>query len=116
MKFNPLIPELTVLDLEKSINFYVEVLGFQIEYRREESKFAFVSFQGSQLMLEERNGGWETAPLDYPFGRGINFQIEVNQLDLIINALTDAKYPIVKASWVSWYRRDDQMLGAASLT
>ncbi len=31
-------------------------------------------------MIQERNGDWETADLSYPFGRGINFQIEVENV------------------------------------
>jgi len=38
MKFNKLIPELSVSGLEKSIRFYTKILGFKMEYKREESK------------------------------------------------------------------------------
>ena len=31
MKFNALIPELSVRDIERSKWFYVEILGFQLE-------------------------------------------------------------------------------------
>lgn len=72
MKFNALIPELMVSDLNKSLKFY-SMLGFKIEYRREESKFALISLQGSQLMIQQNNGVWNTAKLEYPLGRGINF-------------------------------------------
>ena len=43
MKFNALIPELTVTDLERSRAFYVGVLGFRIEYARPENRFLFLS-------------------------------------------------------------------------
>ena len=36
MQFNPLVPELEVLDFQKSIAFYTQVLGFTIEYQRKE--------------------------------------------------------------------------------
>lgn len=111
MEFNRLIPELSVNSLPKSLQFYVDILGFKIEYRREETKFAFVSFQGSQLMLEEQNGHWETGELVYPFGRGINFQMEVEDLDEILKALEKAKYSLWKEPWESWYRQDEQLLG-----
>jgi catechol 2,3-dioxygenase-like lactoylglutathione lyase family enzyme len=32
MEFNKLIPELSVSDIKKSIHFYVNILGFKIEY------------------------------------------------------------------------------------
>ena len=55
MKFNKLIPELSVTNFEKSLEFYTKILGFKIEYKRDESKFAMISFQGSQIMIEEVN-------------------------------------------------------------
>ena len=81
MKFNKLIPELSVTNFEKSLNFYTEIIGFKIEYKRNESKFAMISFQGSQIMIEEKNNHWNTGKLERPFGRGINFQIEVERLN-----------------------------------
>lgn len=111
MKFNSLIPELGVSNLKKSLHFYVETIGFKIEYKRDESKFVFLSYEGNQLMLEEENGTWQTGPLHYPFGRGINFQMEVAKIDPIVKSLTTANYPLMKAPFESWYRKDDQKLG-----
>lgn len=83
MKFNKLIPELSVADLEKSLRFYIEILGFKVEFERVEDKFAFVSYEGSQIMLEQDNGGWMTGEISYPRGRGINFEIETGELDAL---------------------------------
>ena len=47
MRFNALIPEFAVRNIEKSKDFYVRVLGFKVEYERPESKFVFLSKQGS---------------------------------------------------------------------
>ncbi len=55
MKYNHLIPELSVADFNKSLNFYTQILGFKVEYDRLESNFAFLSFQGSQLMIDQGN-------------------------------------------------------------
>ena len=77
MKFNKLIPELVVSNLSKSLGFYVNILGFKVEYSRE--KFVFLSFQGAQIMISENNT-WKTGKLEKPFGRGINFQIEVKDI------------------------------------
>jgi len=81
MEFNKLVPELSVSDFEKSLKFYKK-LGFKVEYSRE--NFAFLSFQGSQLMIES-NGSWKTG--EPPFGRGINFQIEVKDIKPLLEAL-----------------------------
>lgn len=80
MKFNKLIPELSVSNYKKSLEFYAK-LGFKIEYARE--KFALLSLEGSQIMIEEVNTNWNVGELDYPFGRGINFQIEVSNVDAL---------------------------------
>jgi len=61
--FNSLIPELSVKNYDKSIDFYVNILGFKIEYVRENDKFAMISINGSQIMIEEINGYWETGYL-----------------------------------------------------
>ena len=42
MKFNKIIPELSITNLENSLKFY-KTLGFKIEYERPENKFAFLS-------------------------------------------------------------------------
>ena len=61
MRFNALIPELSVTDIEKSKWFYIELLGFKLEYEREDDKFIFVSLEEeTQMMLEEINGHWDT--------------------------------------------------------
>ena len=56
MKFNSLIPELTVKDIERTKTFYTDVLGFTVEYEREEDRFVFLSLEGNQLMFEQENG------------------------------------------------------------
>ena len=35
MKFNPLTPELYVSHFQKSFDFYTKILGFTVEYQRE---------------------------------------------------------------------------------
>jgi len=111
MKFNKLIPELSVSNFEKSLEFYTKILGFKIEYQREESKFAFLSFQGSQIMIEQVNEIWNTGRLEYPFGMGINFQIEVENIEPILNSLKENKYPIFIEPKENWYRQDNKLIG-----
>ena len=91
MNFNKLIPELSVSNYEKSLSFY-KMLGFIVEYTRE--NFAFLSFQGSQLMIEKQNYTWKVGELKKPFGRGVNFQIDVNNVEEIKLILEKNNYPI----------------------
>ena len=111
MNFNKIIPELSVSNFEKSLKFYTEILGFKIEYQREESKFALISFQGSQIMIEEINNNWSTDKLQYPFGRGINLQIEVDKIKPILDSLKKNNYPVFVEPEENWYRKDNQLLG-----
>lgn len=80
MKFNKLIPELSVTNIDKSKEFYL-TLGFKIMYERKEDKFVFLELEGNQLMIEEINDNWNTGELEYPFGRGINISMTVSDID-----------------------------------
>jgi catechol 2,3-dioxygenase-like lactoylglutathione lyase family enzyme len=86
MKFNPLVPELQVSDFDRSLAFYRDVLGFEILYLRVDERFAFLDREGAQLMIEQTvdpERMWNTADLAAPFGRGINFQIRVGDVDAL---------------------------------
>ena len=112
MYWNKIIPELSVSDLENSLKFY-KTIGFKIEYDRPENKFAFISLGEIQFMLQEisDNDKWNVAPLTYPFGNGINFQLEVSNLDEIYNNLKNNNYKITFDIEENWYRQDDKLLG-----
>lgn len=107
MEFNKLVPELSVTNLFESKKFYVDVLGFQIEYERKEDKFMFLSYQGSQIMIEEINNHWSVGTLEKPFGRGINFQIETNEIDAIFQRVKLANMPVYKPIFESIYKAGD---------
>lgn len=106
MRFNKLIPELSVTDIDASKLFYTDVLGFSIEYTREEDKFVFLSCGEAQIMIEQINGHWETGKLEYPFGRGINFQIEIDNLDDLVSRVKSNGIVPFKDPFVSRYECD----------
>ena len=110
--FNRTIPELSVSNLENSLKFY-KTLGFKVEYERPENKFVFLSMREIQFMLQEisDNDKWNLAPLTYPFGNGINFQLEVSSVDLIYSKLKESGYDIAFEIEKNWYRQDDKLLG-----
>ncbi len=109
MNFNELIPELTVTDLKKSLDFY-RALGFTVEYERTEDRFAFLSFQGSQIMVQEGGNTWKTGRLSRPFGRGVNFYISVPSLEPLLRALKARRHPL-SGPEDHWYRKGNVMLG-----
>ena len=82
LEFNKSIPELSVTNLENSLKFY-KTIGFKIEYDRPENKFVFISLGKIQFMLQEisNNDKWNVMELTYPFGNGINFQLEVDNVN-----------------------------------
>lgn len=85
--FAPLVPELDVTSIAASLTFWCDGLGFRVAYQRQQAKFAYLERQGAQVMLCEINGNWQVAPLQRPFGRGINFQISTDDLEPILEAL-----------------------------
>lgn len=114
MKWNQMIPELDVFNLAESLNFYTNIIGFKIVYNREEDKFAFLQFEDVQLMIQEidkENNKWETGKLEYPLGIGINFQIDVTNIDEIYNRLKNSDYKIFVEMEDHWYRKDNILMG-----
>ena len=104
MEFNRCIPELTVRNIEKTKQFYIDLLGFQLEYERTEDRFIFVSFDGAQFMFEElHKDGWNVAEMTYPFGRGINFSIEADDIDALYKKLLSCKYPLYRPLVINKY-------------
>ncbi len=113
LEFNKNIPELSVTNLENSLKFY-KTAGFKLEYNRPENKFAFISLGEIQFMLQEisNNDKWDIAPLTYPLGNGVNFQLEVDNLDEIYDNFKNSNYKIAFDIEENWYRQDDKLLGS----
>jgi catechol 2,3-dioxygenase-like lactoylglutathione lyase family enzyme len=109
MKFNSLKPELYVTDFDKSFSFYKDVLGFKVEYTRENPRFAFLSYNGSQLMLQQEDNDeqWHNGKPEYPFGRGMNLEIDTNEIEKIINSLNSNNYPLKRGIKESVYMEND---------
>lgn len=88
-----LIPEFDVRDLDRSLHFYVGLIGFKVWFERPEERFAYVVLDGVHLMLEEAAGPgrrFRTAPLEPPYGRGVNFQIRVQDASALDGRLRAA--------------------------
>jgi len=107
MNFNALIPELSVSDLAASKRFYLDVLGFTLEYERVENQFAFISYGDAQLMLEQVNGHWQTGALEYPLGRGINLQIATGDVIALRNKLAASGYELFRDIAEVEYRENE---------
>jgi catechol 2,3-dioxygenase-like lactoylglutathione lyase family enzyme len=110
----PIVPELDVADLARSLSFYVDVLGFRVRIERPEERFAYLTRGPVHLMLEQADGPgrrFRTAPLEYPFGRGMNLQIEVPDVDHLHAQALEAGAAIYISLEERWYRRGDEETG-----
>lgn len=111
-----LVPELLVADLVRSQDFYCGVCGFALRFARPEEGFVYLQLGGAQIMLEEvRAEAWVTGPLEPPFGRGINFQIEVDAVAPIAARLDAAGVVPFRALHEAWYREGEVEHGQAQL-
>lgn len=106
--FLPLIPELSVFDLEESKAFYLGVLGFCVEYERPKERFAFLSRGEVQLMIEQiHDEGWNVGELVYPLGRGVNFSLEVDDIGVLYWRVLDHGVIPFRSLRTSEYQTDD---------
>jgi catechol 2,3-dioxygenase-like lactoylglutathione lyase family enzyme len=106
-----LVPELMVSDFARSLDFYVNLIGFVVLYDRPADSFAYLSLNGAELMIEQQTDFWETAKREYPYGRGVNFQIEVPAVEPITTRLHKAGHDLFRSIEDAWYRVDDTYTG-----
>ena len=109
MQFNPLIPELTVSNLEQTKRFYIDILSFRLEYQRPEDRFVFLSLDGNQMMFEQFHAdGWNTGALHYPYGRGVSFQMAVHDVETLYQRVLDAGIIPYRPLRTSRYRENER--------
>ncbi|MDM1395932.1 VOC family protein [Myroides odoratimimus] len=114
IKWAALVPEFVVSDLASSLQFWCDYIGFEVMYDRKEEHFAYLGMGEAQVMLEQYNPAdreWETGVMEKPYGRGINFQIEVNAIIPILKRLQEAKYNVFIDVEERWYRVEDVEFG-----
>ena len=107
-----LIPELDVEHLDASLHFYVNVLGFGVMYERPEDRFAFLERERVHLMLQETAGPgrrFRTAVLEHPYGRGVNFQIQIADVAQLYDTVCVSGCTIVIPLEERWYRMSEQV-------
>lgn len=106
MKFNSLIPEFSVTDINISKEFY-ESIGFKIKYERVRDKFCFLELEENQIMIEQINDNWKTGELKYPFGRGINISMTIKDIEVYYEVLLEKKIKIFKKLEIHKYKVRD---------
>jgi hypothetical protein len=93
------VPEILVTDFQTSLTFN-KLLGFVDMYQRK--NFAYLDYQGAQIMIDQRNGYWETGEMTTPYGRGVNFQFSTSEIDSLIKRLTQANIPLYEGKTENW--------------
>nr|WP_288434176.1 VOC family protein [uncultured Deinococcus sp.] len=104
--FNALVPEFDVFDLPASLDFWCGALGFGVAYAR--PGFAYLEREGAQVMLQAMSGEWDTGPLEYPLGRGLNVEIGVSSLTPIVEALAARGWPLFRPVRERWRLTGDR--------
>ena len=115
-EFEPsLVPELLVTDIDRSIEFWCSICGFELRYSRTEERFAYISLGAAQVMLEQVGVGrnWVTFELEAPLGHGINFQISVPDTDAIVKPLELAGVGLFMEPEIRWYQLTDVEAGVS---
>jgi catechol 2,3-dioxygenase-like lactoylglutathione lyase family enzyme len=103
-----LVPELLVTDLNRSLAFYIDGCGFRLRFARPEDGFAYLALGDAQIMLEQASAdSWITGPLTPPLGRGINFQIEVEDIAGLEDRVVALGTPLFRPPMTEWYRVGD---------
>ncbi|MEZ8283870.1 bleomycin resistance protein [Vibrio splendidus] len=114
--WNPMVPELSVSNFERSLAFYVDVLGFSIRIRRENPDFVYLEQEHVQMMLEQiSDEGWITGELEVPLGRGVNFQIELSDLEPLVKRLQTHKVSLFREMKETWYDIGEKLSGEREL-
>ena len=96
-------------DLDTSLGFYVGVVGFAVVFERRAERFAYLDLEGASVMLQEAAGPgrrFRTALLERPFGRGINLQVAVADVDALHDRLVAAGVDPLVPLEERWYEVD----------
>ena len=82
-----MVPELYVSDFFRSREFYTNVLGFRVLYARHDPEFSYLEQEELQLMLVQGDKGWLGDDLEPPYGRGVNLQMELSNIQPVYERL-----------------------------
>ncbi len=108
------MPELICSNLARSRDFYCGVLGFTVRYARLAERFLYLERDGADLRLEEpvdRARLHPRAGLAHPYGRGVNLEIDVDDVDVLHAALQASGHDLFLPLEERWYERDTDVIG-----
>lgn len=101
-----LMAEMMVDDYPTSLAFWTGPMGFDVAFTRPAQKLACLTrAEGAQIMIYQRDGDWETGPMQPPFGRGMVMQVYVADVDALALAMIAAGvafYVSPREKWRDW--------------
>jgi len=107
-----MVSELHVTDLDASLAFWKDIIGFEIAYQRPEERFVYLEHpEGQQIMLCQRHGRFETGPMQSPSGQGVMFQIYFQDITSILSMLSACDWPIYVGPREVWRKVGDREAG-----
>lgn len=107
-----MVPELSVSDFAKSLNFYCEILGFKVRSQRNNPDFVYLELEQVQIMLEQiHDEAWLTGELNTPLGRGVNFQIELSDISPVYERIQAANIKLFREQKETWYDVGESLSG-----
>jgi catechol 2,3-dioxygenase-like lactoylglutathione lyase family enzyme len=107
-----LVPELYCSDIGQSVRFYVDLLGFAVRFERPEERFVYLDREGAEMMLEQPTGRmFVCGELERPYGRGVNFQIEVGDVASLYATIKASPWPVFLELEDRWYRQAELAFG-----
>lgn len=107
-----MVPEIDVSDFAVSLDFYTRVLGFKVLFTRHDPAFVYLELEELQFMLSEyRESGWVVAPLEKPYGRGMNLQMELTDISPVYQRLLDNKIALFRNMEDTWRETDGVLSG-----
>lgn len=119
MKFRKMTPTLSVKDITKTVNYYQNILGFQLEIlvsadthtmeyillETEEYLYAMLHRDDFYIMFLKESSFKEniTALENSDIGASVLFYIEVEKIDELYTTFQDSPIEIVKELTTTWY-------------
>jgi len=103
----PLVPELSVSDIKQNLRFYIDILGFSIDWQRPEAGFATVSLEDCRLMLEQYSSSEKATDEEIKQG---HWRVAKFEYQPLYAKLKEANYPIKLDLYQTQYRVNEQMI------
>lgn len=85
MKFQPIVPMIWTRELEATVSFYCEILGFHLGNYSEEWGWAAISKDECEIMIARPN---ESTPFERPYFSG-TFYIKTDDVETLWHQIKD---------------------------